>query len=202
MLKNFTSWAILCLLISMAAALAVPENLSLVARTETSSCPQKRSPLAKRHEEKCPCAVATAIFNNKFKGITVYTQDECGTTTATGYFSSGFSPDKQYCAFITDDCGKILHNITDALNLQINQDGSVTPFTSKLYDINLNCDEDGILLAYTPKPAENTTVSKRTEDDYYYKDPCASKYRKRAQGSQMAFYENGGPSGTANINLI
>ncbi|CAG8728036.1 17185_t:CDS:1, partial [Racocetra persica] len=188
MLKIFTSLALLCLLISMAVALAVPES-SLVVRTEKTTCYKKRSPLEKRNDdyykdETCPCAVATAVFNNKLHGITAYTQDECGCTKAIGLFSSGFNPDKKYCAFITDRCGKILHNITDQLNLKINKDGSTEPFVSELPDINLNCKKDGILLAF-PKH------SKRTEDDYYKE--CCSSYQKRQDGgvgSQMQFYED------------
>ncbi|CAG8769747.1 130_t:CDS:2, partial [Racocetra fulgida] len=67
--------------------------------------------------------------------------------------------------------------ITDQLDLKINKDGSTEPFVSKLPDINLNCDK---MVSYN-----NTTYSKRTEDDYY-KDP----YRKRAQGSQIYIYED------------
>ncbi|CAG8670375.1 14612_t:CDS:1, partial [Racocetra persica] len=184
----------------MAVALAVPES-SLVVRTESKTCNKKRSPLEKRHEDDtCPCTVANAVFQNIIQGIVVFAQDECGFTQAIGLFSSGFKPDNQYCAFITDDCGRILHNITDDLALKFNKDGGTEPFASKLHGVNLNCDKNGILLASTPKPADdNTTHSKRTEDDYYYKDPCASSYRKRAEGSQMRFYENGNNYDQANI---
>ncbi|RIB13521.1 hypothetical protein C2G38_2197575 [Gigaspora rosea] len=48
-----------------------------------------------------------------------------------------------------------------------------TPFKAKLDDINLNCDDNGVLNVYTSKPADSSDFS-NSNSDYYYKDPCKS----------------------------
>ncbi|CAG8508779.1 4017_t:CDS:1 [Gigaspora rosea] len=175
---------------------------SLVVRTEKEkkSCPNKKhSPLETRtHDKICPCTLATSKFKGKVNGVIVYAQDECGTTTVVGFFGNGFKKDKKYEFKITDDCGKVLRDMTDDLNVTF-VDGGTEPFSAKLYDVNLNCDKHGVLNAHTPKPPHNSTVPYKRHNKI---DPCSSKYRKRDYGAETVIYENGNTYTAADITLI
>ncbi|RIB13174.1 hypothetical protein C2G38_2041203 [Gigaspora rosea] len=71
-------------------------------------------------------------------------QDICGETTIVILLKSGFKPGHHYDFLITDDCGKFLRNMTADLKAMFAGDGT-TPFKAKLDDINLNCDNNGVL---------------------------------------------------------
>ncbi|KAF0388786.1 hypothetical protein F8M41_010991 [Gigaspora margarita] len=81
--------------------------------------------------------------------------DVCGETTVVGLFKSSFKQGHHYDFLITNDCGKILHYMTADQKVMFAGNGT-TPFKAKLYDINLNCDNNGVLNAYTPKPADSS----------------------------------------------
>ncbi|CAG8807469.1 3126_t:CDS:1, partial [Racocetra fulgida] len=77
------------------------------------------------------------------------------------------------------------------------------PFVSKLPDINLNCDKDGILFGTTSKPADDSTTYSKHTEDYYYKDSCSSTYRKcQSDNPQTVIYEEGKTFTRADIILI
>ncbi|CAG8707873.1 20892_t:CDS:1, partial [Gigaspora rosea] len=97
-----------------------------------------------RHEETCPCTFAVSEFNSTVVGIIIYSQDICGETTIVILLKSGFKPGHHYDFLITDDCGKFLRNMTADLKAMFAGDGT-TPFKAKLDDINLNCDNNGVL---------------------------------------------------------
>ncbi|RIB13527.1 hypothetical protein C2G38_2197583 [Gigaspora rosea] len=127
------------------------QSIFLVVRTKT--CLSKRSPLEGRHEETCPRTLAISEINKWFK---------------QGH---------HYDFLITDDCGKILRNMTADLNIIVEMgkfagDGT-TPFKAKLDDINLNCDDNVVLNVYTPKPADSSDSS-NSNSYYNYKDPRKS----------------------------
>uniref|UniRef100_A0A1D1YP21 Uncharacterized protein n=1 Tax=Anthurium amnicola TaxID=1678845 RepID=A0A1D1YP21_9ARAE len=149
----------------------------------------KRNVLGKRtNDKKCPCALAKAIFDDKVVGLVVLTQDECGETTNTGFFSKGLDdPQKNNFTFaITDDCGKVLHNLgtLDA----VFADGGTKVF-SKKFDFNLNCDKDGILLQKSAKYSKRTNECKKT----YYK-------RQATDGTtKFSIESNGDPYSSADI---
>ncbi|CAG8734172.1 17982_t:CDS:1 [Gigaspora margarita] len=177
---------------------------SLVVRTEKKkpSCPNKKhSPLETRTYDKiCPCALATSEFKGKVNGVIVYSQDECGITRVVGQFRSGFKKDKHYKFKITDDCGRVLRDMTHDLNVTF-VDGGTDTFSAKLYDVNLNCDKHGVLNAHTLKPPAdyNSTVPYKRHNKI---DPCSSKYRKRDYGAETVIYENGNTYTAADITLI
>ncbi|RHZ76283.1 hypothetical protein Glove_199g187 [Diversispora epigaea] len=132
----------------------------------------KRSPeLFKRHEtnDTCPCTVATAVFNSTVIGEVVFAQDPCGSTLVTGLFGDGLVDPETNCYeyLVVDQCGKLLYNLTSALNVTYRKDGTL-PFSTVLHDLNLNCDPDGILLAESDK----------------------KRFQKRATGSNLKVQQN------------
>jgi len=179
---------------SFALALILFFAAIVVVSVEANTCSynNKRSygPPSKRNKDKddkdkhCPCALAQASFSKNVTGITVYSQNECGSTTVTGFLTGLKNPCKnQYAFLIVDKCGNLLSNMTDSLNATIAEDGTTT-FTAVVDSLNLNCDKDGILNAVcTPK---------------------TSKYSKRqsSPGSDMQINQNGGSYAQANVNQI
>ncbi|RIB13535.1 hypothetical protein C2G38_2098115 [Gigaspora rosea] len=192
MVKQFKSLSILFFLIFIA----------FVSVVRTNKCTSKRSVLDERKEEKtCPCTFAVSEFNSTVVGIIAYFQDECGKTTAAGLVKSGLREGHRYDVVITNDCGVILKNITSDLGFALALSGEGTgPFTGVLKDVNLNCDSDGVLNAYTPKPTGiSSNSSSDSSSDYYYKDPCKTYYRKRGIGAESQFYEDGSQYAAAPI---
>jgi hypothetical protein len=179
-MKKFTSLAFLAvaLFFFIAVSSASP---SLEKRTNT--CPQqyKRNVLGKRtNVEKCPCALASATFDDeKVVGYVILAQDECGSTTVTGLFSKGLDdPQKNNYTFaIADDCGQIVKDLGTLGSTFAN--GGTKPFAQKFDNFNLNCDKSGIFFL------KSARLSKRT---YCQK----SSYSKRAPtNSQFAVYQSG-----------
>ncbi|CAG8828431.1 8914_t:CDS:1 [Gigaspora margarita] len=153
----------------------------------------QRSVLDERHEEKkCTPTFAVSEFNSTVVAIIAYFQDKTGKTKAAGLIKSGLKPGHRYDVVITNDCGMILKNITSDLGFAsaLAGDGS-GPFTGTLKDVNLNCDSNGVLNAYTPKPPAGSSNSSDSSSDYYYKDPCKTYYRKRDEGAETRIFEDG-----------
>ncbi|RHZ77225.1 hypothetical protein Glove_184g109 [Diversispora epigaea] len=130
------------------------------------------SELFKRHDT-CPCTVATSTFNDTVIGEVVFAQDTCGKTLVTGLFSDGLvDPEKNcYTYLVVDKCGNLLYDLTKAISPKYRENGTF-PFSVRLDDLNLNCNEDGVLLAYCD-PHNNT------------------HYRKRDTGANLAVQQNG-----------
>ncbi len=112
----------------------------------------KRSVLDKRTDvEKCPCTLARSLFDSGVsegpaKGLVIFAQDECGSTTITGLFSKGFEDtSKDYIFKIVDKCGDVIYDLTQGLCVELNNEGGTKFFSHKFDDINLNCNSDGIL---------------------------------------------------------
>ncbi|RHZ86005.1 hypothetical protein Glove_57g7 [Diversispora epigaea] len=111
--------------------------------------------IADGHENvTCPCTVAKSTFNSSgVIGEVVFAQNTRGSTIVTGLFSDGLvDPEKNcYNFLIVDDCGKVLYNLTSALDVKYRKDGTLPFSTTRLDDLNLNCNSDGVLLAVTYK---------------------------------------------------
>ncbi|CAG8502758.1 7771_t:CDS:1 [Funneliformis mosseae] len=168
-MKSLTILAFILLSI-IAVSSALPSHNDQLEK-RTYPCLHKRNVLGKRTEERrCPCALAESIFDGTsgpVKGLMVYAQDECGSTTITGLFSSGFEDTtKNYTFSIVDFCGKVIRDLTDDLNIEFSEGGSKA-FKSKV-DFNLNCDKEGILFTENSKPGLNkrtcNAFSKRQAD--------------------------------------
>lgn len=148
--------------------------LSVDAHCHDKSYNKRSTELFKRHDyeknDTCPCTVATATFNSTVVGIVTFAQDECGSTLVTGLFSDGLvDPEKNcYDFLVVDKCGKLLYNLTSALDVKFRNDGTL-PFSTRLDDLNLNCDSDGVLLAESDK----------------------KRYVKRDTGSDLQINQNG-----------
>ncbi|CAG8461287.1 7610_t:CDS:1 [Acaulospora colombiana] len=174
---------------------------ALVSVEANSCCSHKKRSydlLDKRNKgesSKCPCALAEAAFSDKVKGITVFSQNECGITTITGFLTGLVDPCKNnYTFFIVDRCGNVLDDLTNVLHAKINNDGT-TQFTAKDDKLNLNCDKDGILNAFCSNKTTTTSCYPTTTATYH-------KYYKRDTGSSMRINQNGGPYALANIGGI
>src|SRR6266498_4127447 len=181
-MKKFISLILLaCILLSLITTL---EALPSVEK-RTNTCKYKRNVLGKRtNVKKCPCTLAETVFDDAVKGIVVYAQDECGSTTITGQFSKGFEdPSKNYTFLIVDKCGYVIRDLTHDLAVPFSGDGGSKAFNTKIYDLNLNCDENGIL----NKQPYSTYSNKRTCNTH--------KYSKRDPGDVFPTYmrinENG-----------
>lgn len=189
-MKKFTSLVLFACVLLFLMAVSTAEE-SVHKRTNTCSQSYKRNVLGKRtYEKKCPCALASTIFDDKVKGLIVYSQDECGSVTVTGFIGQGLDdPSGNYTFQIVDDCGRVKRDL-GSLGAVFENNGA-KPFTQKFHDFNLNCDKEGVLLS---KP----TYNKRT---------CGtnSKYYKR-QGDGGTYTRilsnNGADYGEASINLI
>ncbi|RIA86577.1 hypothetical protein C1645_779453 [Glomus cerebriforme] len=186
-MKKFTSLTFLVVVLLFFITVSSADD-KLDKRTNV--CPQqyKRDVLGKRWDvKKCPCALASAPFDGKATGLVVLAQDECGTTTFTGFFSKGLDDPQQnnFTFAIADDCDNIVHNL-GTLDATFTN-GGTKPFTQKFNNINLNCDKNGILLLPTAK------LSKRNY--------CQKKYYKR-DGSRFNIYSNGNFYSGAPVSLI
>ncbi|RHZ83147.1 hypothetical protein Glove_99g121 [Diversispora epigaea] len=160
--------------------------LSAVAHDNEECHYVKRSPeLFERHDyennDTCPCTVATATFTDKVTGIVVFAQDPCGSTLVTGLFSDGLvDPDKNCYSFrIVDKCGKLLNDLTSALNVKFRNNGTF-PFSVRIDDLNLNCDSDGVLLAESDK----------------------KRYVKRDTGADLQIQQNGQNYASAPLSSV
>ncbi|CAI2176825.1 6753_t:CDS:2 [Funneliformis geosporum] len=152
-------------LIALVYKSALPSQNSQLDK-RTNHCLHKRDVLGKRTNTRvCSCALAESVFDGTsgpVNGIIIYAQDECGSTTITGLFSSGFEDTSQNYTFkIVDNCGKVLRDVTKDLNIQFSEGGSKA-FKSKVDDINLNCAKDGILLTKNSRSG----LTKRTCDTF------------------------------------
>jgi len=130
-LKNFTpTFLVIFFLITFASA------------TCSNS---KRDVLGKRNPEKCNCQLAFAEFNSTgYVGYVVFSQDECGDTTITGFYSKGFDSNSQNVTFdITDDCGNVIQSL-GSMGVKFTGDGGTKPFRNK-FDFDLNCTKSGVL---------------------------------------------------------
>jgi len=187
-MKKFTSLAFLAVVLLFFITVSSSEPL-LEKRTNVCAQKYKRSVLGKRTEvEKCPCALASATFEDKAVGYVILAQDECGFTTVTGFFSKGLDdPQKNNYTFaIANDCGDIIEELGTLGATFV--DGGTKPFSQKFDNFNLNCDKSGILFLKSAK------LSKRT---YCQK----SNYSKRAPSNAfMNIYSGGSFYSGANVN--
>ncbi|CAG8566046.1 6734_t:CDS:1 [Funneliformis caledonium] len=147
---QLTIFVICFILVTVTTAISIKaETVNLEKRTVTCPYNSKRNILSKRNEDKvCKCTIAESTFSSSFSGFSFYSQDECGRTTIAGMFSRGFeifnsTDDIRF--EIVDSCNRTLHDLTDGLNVQFNNDGSTDPFIHTFDEINLDCFEDGIL---------------------------------------------------------
>ncbi|RHZ49475.1 hypothetical protein Glove_520g11 [Diversispora epigaea] len=150
--------------------------LSVYAHDDVSKY-RKRSPgLFKRSHEKndtCPCTVATSVFTkNVVIGEVVFAQDPCGKTLVTGLFSDGLpDPEKNCYDYLIVKCDKVLYNLTSAIDPKYRKNGTY-PFSTRLNDLNLDCDSNGILVS--PCVSCNDTYHKRQATP----DPTLNIYAK------------------------
>src|ERR1044071_1282471 len=77
--------------------------------------------LDKRNNKVCPCAFAVADFNGvnsagPARGLVSFAQDETGSTTVAGIFSQGFEKEGAITFKLVDDCGVLLHDLSQGLN--------------------------------------------------------------------------------------
>lgn len=116
----------------------------------------------KRAYCKCSCTVAKALFNDQtagpIRGLTFFTQDECGKTTVSGLFHKGFNPKKKQTFKILDSCGRVIRDLTSDLNVQVRDDGG-SEFFSHAFDFSLDCGHKGILF-----PPTKPCYTKRSDD--------------------------------------
>ncbi|RHZ83230.1 hypothetical protein Glove_99g119 [Diversispora epigaea] len=147
---------------------------------------KKRSPeLLKRTDyeknDTCPCTVATSTFNSTVIGEVVFAQDTCGSTLVTGLFSDGLvNPEKNcYTFLVVNKCGKLLYNLTSVLDVKFRKNGTF-PFSTRLDDLNLNCDSNGVLLAESGK----------------------KRYIKRDTGADLQIQQNGQNYASAPLSSV
>jgi len=125
------------------------------------------SELFKRHtEETCPCTTANALFKDnglyKVWGIMVFAQNEEGETLCAGTFSDGL-PCKEGCNcydYLIKKCGKVLYNLTEAISPKYRKNGT-WPWSTRISDLNLDCDENGVLVYDCEKCNDTTSHHKR-----------------------------------------
>ncbi|CAI2164555.1 3717_t:CDS:1 [Funneliformis geosporum] len=155
-------------------------------------CPEiARNVLSKRNNvEQCQTTIAEAIFQDVFEGFFFFAQDECGSTTIVGMFSHGFeifNNDTSDVKFqILDSCNRTIYDLTDELNVQINNDGSTDPFSYTFEEINLDCYDDGILF-----PTDS--LSKRN---------CEGNQRRAPHGKHVGITKNNKEYGGASIKRM
>jgi len=166
---TFLTVALLFLIAVSSASLSDTSDDGLEKRNNgCSQSSYKRNVLGKRNNVKrCPCTLASSTFEGKATGFVIYSQDECGSTTITGFFSKGLDDPQQnnYTFAIADDCGNITNKLgtLDATFV----DGGTKPFAQKFDNINLDCDQNGILLQKSAKSYKRNNVCKKT---YYKRD--------------------------------
>ncbi|GBC00303.1 hypothetical protein RclHR1_03800019 [Rhizophagus clarus] len=194
-MKKFTSLTFLAvvLLFFIAVSSAEPEPEPLFGK-RNNVCPQqyKRDVLGKRNNvKKCPCQLASATFDDsKVTGFVILAQDECGSTTVTGFFSRGLNDPQQnnYTFAIADDCGNKVKDLGTLGASFVN--GGTKPFAEKFDNFNLNCDKSGILFLKSAK------LSKRT-----YNSCQKTYYTKRAASNAFfAIYDNNDFYSGAGVN--
>ncbi|CAI2170968.1 10770_t:CDS:1 [Funneliformis geosporum] len=179
----FNIFVLLVFFTAVSTALTTRNDLSIHKLEKRTTCPynSKRSVLIERNEDKqCSCSMAEAIFSNKLQGLFFFAQDECGSTTIAGLFSSGFevfNSTSNITFEIIDSCNRTLYDLTDGLNVQFNYNGSTKPFRYTFDEINLDCDKDGILFPQVGK-------------SHYNKRTCDS-LRRRDGENQVACKESG-----------
>jgi len=168
-LKNFTpTFLVIFFLITIASA------------TCSNS---KRNVLGKRTPEKCNCQLAFTEFDSKgYYGYVVLSQDECGDTTFTGFFSRGFDSNKNYTFETIDDCGNVTHELGD-LGIEFDNSGGTKPFRQK-FGFDLNCTKKGIL---------------NTPSAYYKKRNCHYNKRQTPGNGGAGMQISGDPSATAPV---
>ena len=194
-MKNFISLALLAFILLSLVAVSTPlptdDETALNKRT---SCLYKRNVLGKRtNVKKCPCALAESVFDPDYsddyqvsegpvKGLVVFSQDECGSTTVTGFFSKGFEDkNSNYTFQIVNDCGEVIRDLTKGLNVSLSNDDGTKAFTNKFDDFNLNCDNEGIL--YAPNKLPKRNCYKR--DGAYMRVNNNSRFYSRARVRQI-----------------
>jgi len=138
------------------SASSTAQNSPSKLKKRTNTCPYNKRSLFKRtYEEppKCSCALAQAIFTGQYTGLVVLSQNECGATRFVGQFFSGFQTGYNYTFKVIDKCGNLVEDITQDLNVQLDGKGGTSPFSAQIEDINLNCDNHGILSSTSSSPS-------------------------------------------------
>ncbi|CAJ0752198.1 15832_t:CDS:10 [Entrophospora sp. SA101] len=138
------------------SASSTAQNSPSKLKKRTNTCPYNKRSLFKRTSEppqQCSCALAQAVFTGTFTGLVVLSQNECGSTRFVGQFSSGFQAGHNYTFKVFDKCGNEVQDITQDLNVQINSNGGTAPFNAQVDDLNLNCDNHGILSSTSTSPS-------------------------------------------------
>ncbi|CAG8743232.1 5176_t:CDS:1, partial [Funneliformis caledonium] len=155
--------------IAFTTAISIKDESIKLEKRNSCSSNSKRNLLGKRNEEdkSCPCTIAESIFYTEFRGFTFYSQDECGSTTIAGMFSRGFetlNSTNNITFEIVDSCNRTLYDLTEGLNVQINDDGSTDPYLYTFDEITLDCFEDGILFPQVGKYSKRTCGSNQRRD--------------------------------------
>ncbi|CAI2181867.1 2728_t:CDS:1 [Funneliformis geosporum] len=163
---QMSTFFILFMLVVSTTAMSIKDDIvNLEKRTLCSN--SKRNILSKRNDEVCKCTIAESVFSTEFRGFSFYSQDECGQTTIAGMFSRGFETlnDTSDIYFqIVDSCDRLLYDLTEGLNVQINNDGSTDPFLYTFSEINLDCFDDGILFPQVGKNSKRNCNLNRRQD--------------------------------------
>ncbi len=117
--------------------------------------------------QPCDSLIANANFvDDPFRGLAIFYQDEQGYTTVTGYFSKGFqNQNTNSIKFeIVNDCDEVIYDLTSGgLDVKFTEDGGTKTFSHKFKDLNLKCDENGILFAKCKNHGPGRKHSRRQE---------------------------------------
>nr|CAG8604973.1 11540_t:CDS:1 [Entrophospora candida]CAG8634328.1 13669_t:CDS:1 [Entrophospora candida] len=144
------------------SASSTAQSSSSKLKKRNNVCPYSKRSLLSKRNEACPCAVARATFSKKVTGFIFLSQNQCDSTTFAGQFSSGFRPGCDYSFLIIDDCGIILKNITQQLDVQINNNGGSDAFHGIIDGISINCDNNGILNSAQSSSSKTKRTCKKT----------------------------------------
>jgi hypothetical protein len=178
--SKFISFALSIFILSIA--------LSAVAHPTINKYKDSSELFKRTHEEhdNCSCTAATSEFTDKVWGNVVFGQNECGETLCAGIFSDGLvDPEKNcYDYLIMDTCGNLLYNLTDDISPKYRKNGT-WPWSTRIKDLNLDCHEDGVLLAYCEDEEHNKT-----------------HYHKRDTGAVLQIQQNGQNFASAPLNQI
>src|SRR6266542_2063263 len=179
--KFYFFFFILLTLIVVSTALSTDNEPSVhTFEKRNNDCPlKKRDVLSKRtNVERCSCTMAQTIFTPdkkyKVKGFMFFAQDECGSTRIAGLFSRGFenisrNESKDIKILIVDQCGRLLYDITEGLNVKFTGKGDSEPFSHKFHEINLDCNDNGILFPQVGK----SKVRKRNCSKFNKRGSCS-----------------------------
>jgi len=192
-MKSFFTYTIFFVLFALLIAEPTVQTFS-----KRNNCPfDKRNDVLGRRTnfKKCSCSVARSVFDGQLsegpmRGFVMYGQDECGHTTISGIYFVGFIKGHKYDFLLVDGCGNTLHDITNDLDVQLNNSGGTKPFAHKFTNINLDCDDNGLLNIKTNK---KTPLNKRT---------CKRISKREPDSAYMRINDNGDGNSEAKVEDI